>query len=279
MPNSSVLGLLGDPTLEEEFRRLKKRDLTESYLFKMACGSSRPLKCRNTVISKQMVDKRNAITCRPLPRNFSVLPDTPASENRCASLHMFTHYPGKKPEEHPEWVSERKAFRQALDGMGDLRRWLHSKPILTDMEVFITQREGQAKMMSLSFPEKCNYPSPPDAAASPCALKHEVEEVKRYLRTFKLLACNLSKYLDWHGTGKIKRADLHVMFEKEGFLLQPERLDALMSSLNSMDGNSVTVVDLAAGIQAWSTKLKDREEQRTNSGMCWYGVKGVAKIG
>lgn len=47
----------------------------------------------------------------------------------------------------------------------------------------------------------------------------------------------------------------------------------LMSSLNSKDGNSVTVEDLAAGIQAWSRKRQENEEQQSSPGISWSGGK------
>lgn len=144
---------LGDPRLEEEFRSLKKRDLTETYSFKMACGSFGPQKCKNSVIRNQIMDQFNtAPKIRAQPRHFSILPETPASSRNCKS------YPGNKPVEHPEWISDRKAFREALDRMGDLRRWLHNKPIFTDLEVLVAERDGRTKEISL--PETSLYISP-----------------------------------------------------------------------------------------------------------------------
>jgi len=40
-----------------------------------------------------------------------------------------------------------------------------------------------------------------------------------------------------------------------------------MSSLNSEDGNSVTVENLAVGIQAWNGKHREREEHKSNAGI------------
>ncbi|KAI7808031.1 hypothetical protein IRJ41_015533, partial [Triplophysa rosa] len=248
--------LLGDPTLEDEFRRLKKRDLTETYLFQMSCGSLGTQKCKNSDIRKHIVDKLN--TVRTQKRHFGVLPDKPAAGRNSTG---FPRYPGNKPVEHPEWISDRKAFREALDGMGDLRRWFHNKPILTDLEVLVTERERRAKQKS--YPE--TYISPDDAN-SPRMLKLEMEEVKRYLCTRTLSARKLAKLFDWHGTGKIKRADLGILFEKEGFFIPIERMDALMISLKSQDGNSVAVDGLAAAIQAWSKKHQEIEEQTLNFG-------------
>lgn len=88
-------------------------------------------------------------------------------------------------------------------------------------------------------------------------LQRDVEEVKCFLRMRE--ACSFSKLLDWNGTGRLKRADLSTLFKKEGFLIPPERMNVLMSSLNSKDGDSVTVDDLAAAIQTWSRKHQERE--------------------
>ncbi len=46
-----------------------------------------------------------------------------------------------------------------------------------------------------------------------------------------------------------------------------------MSTLNSKDGSSVTVEDLAAGIQAWSRKHQGNEEQQSSPGISWSGGK------
>lgn len=135
--------------LEEEFSRLRKRDLSETYLFQMSCGSLGPQKCKNSDIRKHIVDKLN--TARAQPRHFGVLPDKPAAGRNSS---VFPRYPGNKPVEHQEWIRDRKAFREALDGMGDLRRWLHNKNILTDLEVLVTERRDKKK----SYPE--TYISP-----------------------------------------------------------------------------------------------------------------------
>nr|XP_055069706.1 EF-hand calcium-binding domain-containing protein 12 [Misgurnus anguillicaudatus] len=256
---SSVMECLsGDPALEEEFRRFKKRNLTETYFFKMACGSFGPQKCKNIVTKRHMMDKLSTVPkTRAQPRHFGALPDRPASNS---DLQVFTWYPENKLVDLPEWISDRKALREALDGMGDLRRWLHNKPTLTDLEFRVMEREGRAK---ISPPETSMY-TPDAATSSPSMLEHEIEEVKQYLCMHKLHTCKLAKLLDWHGTGQIKRADLCTLFEKEGFFISPERLDALIFSLKSQDGNSVAVDDMAAGIQAWSRKYQERDGQRSN---------------
>ncbi|KAK7144962.1 hypothetical protein R3I94_011143 [Phoxinus phoxinus] len=250
---------LGDLTLEEEFRRLKKRDLTETYLFQMACGSFRPQKCSGSASRKHIMDKvKTSLATRPQPKHIDARPAIPTSDLRGAA-EFYTRFPGDKPAEHPDWISDRKAFREALDGMGDLRRWLNNKPILTDLEVLIWERDSQDKRMSLPPSKTSIFPPPPDATTtSPRTHRREAEEVKSFMRARE--ACDLSKFLDWYGTGKLKRVDLCALFKKEGLIIQPERMNVLMSSLNSEDGNSVTVENLAAGIQAWNRKHQEREE-------------------
>ncbi|XP_016127595.1 EF-hand calcium-binding domain-containing protein 12 isoform X1 [Sinocyclocheilus grahami] len=262
MTKSPVLGtecLLDDPTLVEEFRRLKKRDLTETYLFQIACGSLGPQKC--SAFRKHIMDKMKT-SPRPQPKHLDARAAMPASDHRGAA-EFYSRLPGDKPEELLDWISDRKAFREALERMGDLRRWLRNKPILTDMEVLVMERDRQAKRMS-SLPPRTSIVPPTDAVTSPRALRRELEEVKRFLRMCE--PCNLSKLLDWNGTGKLKRVDLSALFKKEGFSIHPERLNVLMSSLNSKDGNSVTVEVLAASIQAWSRKHEENEEQQSSPG-------------
>ncbi|XP_056109840.1 EF-hand calcium-binding domain-containing protein 12 [Rhinichthys klamathensis goyatoka] len=230
----------------------------------MACGSFRPQKCSGSAFRKHIMDKvKTSPATRPQPKHFDARPAIPTSDLRGAA-EFYTRFPGDKPAEHPDWIRDRRAFREALDGMGDLRRWLHNKPILTDLEVLITERDSQDKRMS-SPPSKTSiFPPPPDVTTSPRALGREAEEVKSFLRARE--ACNLSKFLDWYGTGKLKRVDLCALFKKDGLFIQPERMNVLMSSLNSEDGNSVTVENLAVGIQAWNGKHQEREEHKSNAG-------------
>lgn len=165
MPKSPVLGtecLLDDPTLVEEFRRLKKRDLTETYLFQIACGSLGPHTCSGSAFRKHIMDKMKEST-RSQPKHLDAGPAIPASDHRGAA-EFYSRLPGDKPAEHLDWISDRKAFREALERMGDLRRWLHNKPILTDLEVLVMERDRQAKRMS-SLPPETNIVPPPDAVA------------------------------------------------------------------------------------------------------------------
>ncbi|XP_050968417.1 EF-hand calcium-binding domain-containing protein 12 [Labeo rohita] len=263
MLKSPVLGtecLLGDPTLEEEFRRLKKRDLTETYLFQLACGSLGPQKCSGSAFRKHIMDKMKTST-QPQPKHLDARPAIPASENRGAA-GFYSRFPVDKPAEHPDCIRDMKALREALEGMGDLRRWLHNKPILTDLEFAVMEQDRKAKRMSSLLTETRFVRPPPDSVTSPLALRREVEGVNNFVRMCD--ACNLSKLLDWNETGKLKRVDLCALFKKEGFFIQPERLNVLMSLLKSKNGNSVTVEDLAAGIQAWSRKYQEKEEQQSN---------------
>ncbi|XP_073708664.1 EF-hand calcium-binding domain-containing protein 12 [Garra rufa] len=263
--------LLGDPTLEEEFRRLKKRDLTETYLFQIACGSLEPHKCSGSAFRKHIMDKMKSST-RPQPKNLDARLVIPPSEHRGAA-EFYSLFPEDKPAEHPDWVRDRKAFREALEGMGDLRRWLHNKPILTDLEFAVMERDRKAKRMSSLSTETIIIQPPTNA--SPLALRREVEGVNNFVCMCE--AGNLSKLLDWNETGKLKRVDLCTLFKKQGFFIQPERLNVLMSLLNSKDGKSVTVKDLAAGIQAWSRKHQEKEEQQSNPG--YWNADCGEKIG
>nr|XP_005166153.2 uncharacterized protein si:dkey-197j19.5 isoform X2 [Danio rerio] len=251
MTKSPTMGmecLLGDPTLEEKFRRFKKRDLTETYRFQMACGLLGQRKCSSSAFRKHIMDKMSIFPpTRPQPTCHDARPAVPASDHSGATAQLFyNRFPEDKPAEHPDWISDRRAFRRAVDGMGNLRKWINNKPILSDLEIHIAERDRRAKRISASFPPESHR-----------TLQRDVEEVKCFLRMRE--ACSFSKLLDWNGTGRLKRADLSTLFKKKGFLIPPERMNVLMSSLNSKDGDSVTVDDLAAAIQTWSRKHQERE--------------------
>ncbi len=111
---------------------------------------------------KHIMDKMKEST-RSQPKHLDAGPAIPASDHRGAA-EFYSRLPGDKPAEHLDWISDRKAFREALERMGDLRRWLHNKPILTDLEVLVMERDRQAKRMS-SLPPETNIVPPPDAVA------------------------------------------------------------------------------------------------------------------
>lgn len=59
---------------------------------------------------------------------------------------------------------------------------------------------------------------------------------------------------------------------QEGLPVVPEHLDDLVSTLSGMEGDTVTVKDLAEGIKAWSL---EREKEESTS----WGRRGLTERG
>ncbi|KAL6457959.1 hypothetical protein MHYP_G00331890 [Metynnis hypsauchen] len=134
-----------DPLLEEQFRRLKKRDLFQTYFFKMACRAFGPPKCRERLT-----------VAPPMPR-FTVsvhrAPPVPAEVCGTGSDRREPSYTGEGGAELAEWIRERRALRGALDRLGELDGWLHSKPTLTELEYEVMDRRREARK-SLAPPQQ-----------------------------------------------------------------------------------------------------------------------------
>ncbi|XP_036425557.1 EF-hand calcium-binding domain-containing protein 12 [Colossoma macropomum] len=126
-----------DPLLEEEFRRLKKRDLFQTYFFKMACRAFGPPKCRER------------LTVAPLMPKFTVpvhrAPPVPAEVSAKGSARREPSYTGEGGAELAEWIRERRALRGALDRLGELDGWLDSKPTLTELEYEVMDRRRETR--------------------------------------------------------------------------------------------------------------------------------------
>ncbi|KAI4905754.1 hypothetical protein NFI96_018690 [Prochilodus magdalenae] len=131
-----------DPPLLEQFGRLKKRDLHQTYVYKRTCRAFGSPKHRERVT-----------VAPPMPK----VP-VPVHRARCEALTVSAEacgmgcgvnalsYTGKGGAELSEWITERRALRVALDHLGELDGWLHRKPTLTELEyIIMDRRKGRRK--------------------------------------------------------------------------------------------------------------------------------------
>ncbi|XP_062853087.1 uncharacterized protein si:dkey-197j19.5 isoform X2 [Trichomycterus rosablanca] len=132
---------MDDPEVAETFRLLKKRDLSQTYSFKMACREFGPPKCRNRII-----------IAPPMPKPYKSSPSVLlygggelVMSQRVTEEKNSRRVQEEKREEHTDWLSKRRAFRKALDGLGNLDSWFYNKPDLTKMESNVMERRKQIR--------------------------------------------------------------------------------------------------------------------------------------
>ncbi|XP_076870708.1 uncharacterized protein LOC143521582 isoform X2 [Brachyhypopomus gauderio] len=139
---------------------IKKRDLLQTHLFKITCRVLfGPPKSRDRIIVAPPMSRFLVMTC-----GRTKLPDltiTTGLGNESAAAQRFRSYPGMEHVELADWIRERRAFREGLDGLGDLDKWFYSKPDLTEMEILVMDRGKQTqKMLPGALPDTTKVARP-----------------------------------------------------------------------------------------------------------------------
>ncbi|XP_055771324.1 EF-hand calcium-binding domain-containing protein 12 [Salvelinus fontinalis] len=286
---------MDDLEIKEQLARIKTRDLSQTYFYKMASRVFGPAKTRDRVFIAPLMPKRPVCTPKPesqvltKSRYGSVAAMVSSTRDRVSGAPMTVMPLEVNDAKHQDWVNQRRSFRRQFDSLGDLSKWVNGKPTVTELEMLVVEREKKKQRtpspvlgFTLTPPEALKArtrasPTQPSRRAIVPRTRavrsqlREVKEVRRYLRTHKLRPSELAKRLDKHGTGRISRNDLRAVFEKEGLPVVPEHLDDLVSTLSGMEGDTMTVKDLAEGINAWSL---EREEESAS-----WGRRGLTERG
>ena len=132
--------------MEELLKRFKKRDLAQTYFFKMSCRVfGTPTSRDRVIIAPRMHVVSNAQRCPvvdlPTPNIRKASHTVTMSVNSVPPVQRFTNFPAEKTIPDQDWVRERKAFRHMLNGIGNLSQWTNNKPIVTELELKLAERE------------------------------------------------------------------------------------------------------------------------------------------
>ncbi|XP_062400878.1 EF-hand calcium-binding domain-containing protein 12 [Sardina pilchardus] len=257
-----------DLEIEELLKRYKKRDLVQTYFFKMACRVFGPPKSRDRIIIAPPMHVVNKAQREPVEGLRRITPASRKNRNTAvmstdSPAQPFTSFPAENTASQ-EWVGERRAFRKMLNGVGNVSRWINNKPTVTELELKVAEREasvrrGRSSVRSEPHLSPAPKSSLPIICETPTLHARDPGEVRKQLRGRETLILEVCSQLDTRGTGRLTRRDLRALFEKTGMKVSEERLEALMASLGC-DGGCVTVAELAAGIQSW-TEGGSRDEE------------------
>uniref|UniRef100_A0A4W5QR41 EF-hand calcium-binding domain-containing protein 12 n=1 Tax=Hucho hucho TaxID=62062 RepID=A0A4W5QR41_9TELE len=249
---------MDDLEIEEQLARIKKRDLLQTYFYKMASRVFGPAKTRDRVFIAPPMPKRPV--CMPKPasqvltksRYGSVAAMVSGAGDRVSGAPMTVMPLEGNDAKHQDWVNQRRSFRRQFDSLGDLSKWVNSKPTVTELEMLVVEREK--KNQRTPSPVLGFILTPPEA--------HKART--RASPTRPSGQANVPR-------ARAVRSPLREVKE-EGLPVVLEHLDDLVSTLSGMEGDTVTVKDLAEGIKAWSLQ---REKEESAS----WGRRGLTERG
>ncbi|KAL2091017.1 hypothetical protein ACEWY4_013280 [Coilia grayii] len=161
--------------MEELVQRYKKRDLAQTYFFKMACRVFGPPKSRDRVMIAPPMHVVNNAQRSPVVGQQRLTTSSSGdaglmSVTSAPPVRRFTTFPEEKSTADQDWVKDRKAFRQTLNGMGNMSQWINNKPLVTELELTVAERERIRQRESHQVRSELRL-SPEPKRLSPICLK------------------------------------------------------------------------------------------------------------
>ncbi|XP_035379854.1 uncharacterized protein si:dkey-197j19.5 [Electrophorus electricus] len=187
----------------------------------MACRAFGPPKHRDRVIVAPPMSKCTVSLETCSRDKIPALPITTMLANESEAAQWYKSYPAGKSVQDADWISARRAFREGLDGLGNLDKWFYSKPCLTEIELLVIDRGKQPqKMLPGVLPDttKVTRPLNRETLQMQAGRKTQDEEAKkkRHVRTRDERATERSK----QETAGSRTLDL-----EQGEILQQYRRD------------------------------------------------------
>ncbi|XP_006631239.3 EF-hand calcium-binding domain-containing protein 12 isoform X2 [Lepisosteus oculatus] len=285
--------IMAEATPEEQLRRVRQRDLFQTYFFKVAARTFGPPKSRERVIiapPMPTADRDLQLTSDPAPPGPAVgqrrprrAPPAPLAGADPAPQEPESGPPAPRDEAVRElqgWMAQRKEFRRQLDSMGDVRKWVRSKPVVSELEASVGERgearprseQGDARKPPVKpgvGPPQPKKPPRKHAAPPPVIRRpspQAVSALQRYLHAHRLRLTELFLRLDRRRTGRVSRGDFRTVFEQEGIPVDEAQLDDLLVALSSGDVDTVSYRELVGGRRAWSLQTRQARKSRPAQG-------------
>ncbi|XP_063072781.1 EF-hand calcium-binding domain-containing protein 12 [Engraulis encrasicolus] len=131
--------------MDELAQGYKRRDLLQTYFYKIACRVlGEPKTRRRVVIAPPMREVNNAQKSptggQHRPKKIPPLDPVLTTVNLEPSVKRWAGFPGVNETEE-NWVKHRKAFRRTLNGIGNVTQWINNKPTVTELELKVAERE------------------------------------------------------------------------------------------------------------------------------------------
>ncbi|XP_010879882.1 uncharacterized protein si:dkey-197j19.5 isoform X2 [Esox lucius] len=257
--------------IEEQLARIKKRDLLQTRFYKMASRVFGPAKTRNRVFIAPPMPKRPV--CMPKSTN-----QVPGNNLQCSIKEVFMESkagdkgssPSKKDlllesydAKHQDWVNQRRSFRRQFDSLGDLSRWVNTKPTVTELEMLVVERGKITQKIPSRIPDYSLIPLQ-DCKAS---VRDSVTRPSRQTNIPRMSAVGVRSLLP-----------------EDGIPVVQEQLENSVSSLRGIEGKTVDVNDLAEDIRmeerfSWDHRnLPEKGEQGSPLGVDTGGGRDIERV-
>ncbi|XP_029457289.1 EF-hand calcium-binding domain-containing protein 12-like isoform X2 [Rhinatrema bivittatum] len=199
----------------DQIKRYKERNLSKTYLFKVATWTFGPPKSRRRIIIAPPMEKQDSKPVSTLdaarqPRK-EVVSGTRALPQQESDQARVT-----EEEELLSWISERRIFRAQLDNMVNLRNWLQKKSVLTELEAMVLKR--LEKLYIESLPSTVRLPQ-----ASVPVMDMQLDDLATFLSSSELDILSYKDLVVDHKMWKLETRET----QKEHKLLKTEE-DSLL---------------------------------------------------
>ncbi|XP_053325612.1 EF-hand calcium-binding domain-containing protein 12 [Spea bombifrons] len=276
-------------------KQYRRRDLSHTHAFRMACSKSGPPKSRTRRIIAPPMEKVESWVSQP----GWVIPMDPNNNHKPETVKTGITKT-ETGQSCSDWIAARKKFRQQLDSMGDVEEFLNGKPVLTELETQVEERiiqersktltshgmtpdtevqegmleEKSRRPMSVSVMTKCVksqvtessfMKSPQSHIATPTLQSPSPDGLgimDNYLHQRRLRLMDLYNQTDKTKKKNISTSDLKAVRKEAGLPINDCQVEHIVISLSGKTPNYVNYKELSRGRSAW--KKENMEEHLKN---------------
>ncbi|KAM4650570.1 EF-hand calcium-binding domain-containing protein 12 [Discoglossus pictus] len=257
-------------SVDNDLKKYRQRDLSQTLLFKVACRTFGPPKSRRRRIIAPPMEKGDAGA-----DDIKMAPHGPP--NNCnkedTNQEILEALERDAQKERANWILERKKLRAQLDSMGDVKMWLRGKPQLTELETRVwdrmveeTPQSQMSNVTSLDTEVDRSCPvSPPPRRVTPKIRRPCPEALgvlDHYLHQCRLRLVDLYNQTDKSKNRKISSQDFKAVRKEARIPVTDLQFDDLVISLSKKNPNYINYKELSRARGSWRRENKeDRNKQ------------------
>ncbi|XP_075039818.1 EF-hand calcium-binding domain-containing protein 12 isoform X2 [Mixophyes fleayi] len=262
------------PSMDNHLKGYKQRDLSQTLFFKVASRTFGPPKSRTRRINAPPMEKLESGTLDVKEESLVASRSIVKSESDRTAVTEETSDTGLNIS---DWILERKKFREQLDSMGDIEKWLQGKPDWTDLETRVQDRMAERRIKSQMSEETTvdtvyEYKKGEHSktrSAQPHVITPTIQQpnpealaiLQRYLNQRRLRLVDLYNQTDKSKRNQISSHDLKTVRQEADIPISDLQFDDLVISLGSKQPNYINYKELSVGRHLWRKKtMEDRKK-------------------
>ncbi|XP_072276593.1 EF-hand calcium-binding domain-containing protein 12 isoform X2 [Pyxicephalus adspersus] len=247
------------PSSDNDIRKYKQRDLSQTLFFKVACRTFGPPKSRTRRIVAPPMQKVESGPLNLTGKSFTDFNVTSKPEEK-QTLET------KGAEQNiSDWILERKQLRTQLNSMGDLEKWFQGKPNLTALETRVQDKMAESRSKSQMSQqtnqdmevERSVLRSPQHSVVTPSIQQPNPEALAildKYLHQHRLRLVDLYNQADKKKKRDISSKDLKSIRREANIPISDLQFDDLVISLGNKRPNRINYKELCVGRKLWVKK-------------------------